>query len=249
MSRDTRGLNFTAMVAGLAELDPVTIRGRTYTGADLAAQVAVNPQDPDEGDRTPQLISEFGRLLAAAERDKNEAETDYRVWRETEVFRVTNNLEAAAAAGFACAAEDGGDEPDEDPGDEAPKRRAKPKAPKAPKLPSQTAAEGWVRTLPRYRELYRRKAEADEAFAVMAAALEAAKARTWALRATDRAGVDDTYRRRSDARAEEIDNLAEREEAVAAVARSPLPPWPNNHNNVATRPSPPPPPTREEVQS
>ena len=56
-----------ALVAHLMELGPVVIRDKEYTGPYLSMLVATNPDLPEEeANRTPCLISELGRLAAAA---------------------------------------------------------------------------------------------------------------------------------------------------------------------------------------
>jgi len=252
----TAGGKFRTMIAGLAELGPVGLRGTEYTGVGLSQQVAIDPAQPDwEAERTPQLVSELGRLVAAAYRDKEMADAEYRVWREKMVHDLTNNLDVAKAAGFACV-EEGKD------------ARGKPKPGKPP---SREAAEGYMRTTPEYLARYRTKLDAEEAWTTLSYALEAAKSRTWAIRGYERSGSDqsrrpeappgdgpadlptDVYATR---RGDDAADLARREEEVAAMPRSPLPPMPSqaaqtppaepekNDTAAARRPAPPPPPTR-----
>lgn len=257
--------SFRAMIAGLELLAPVVLRGKEYTGMQLAHQIAIDPSATDwEAERTPQLISELGRLVAAAYRDKEVADADYRVWRETEMHRLTNDLEHAKRAGFTCV-EEGKD--------------AKGK-PKPGKPPSREAAEGYMRTLPGYMDCYRKKLDAEETWQTLFASHEAAKARTWAIRGYERSGADESRNRVEqreaadgsapptpdlptdvlypERRRDDGADLHEREEAVAAGPRSPLPPLPattappwatatptTNNGDATRRPAPPPPPTRE----
>jgi hypothetical protein len=145
------------------------VNGDEYTGSYLALLVATNPNKlVAEAAETPQLVCELGRIVALAYREKANAEVDYRVWRDSVVHALTNDLDAAIEAGFACAGAPGVDA----------KGNAKPG-----KIPSVTAVESYVRTLPEYREHHRKMAEREEAWATIHAALDAAKARTWAVRA------------------------------------------------------------------
>ncbi len=157
------------LIQALATAPAVSVNGDEYSGAYLALLVATNPNKLlAEAAETPQLVCELGRIVAIAYREKTNAEIDYRVWRDTLIFAVTNSMEEATAAGFACACS---------PGTDA-KGNAKP-----PKLPSATVAESYVRTRPEYAEHNRKMAEREEAWATIHTALEAAKARTWAVRA------------------------------------------------------------------
>ena len=165
---------YRALIAGLAALPPVSIAGQEYTGAELAVLLAVNPEQPvAEAAVTPQIVCELGRLTANAYRNKELAEVRYRVWRDSTVHLLTNNLQEATTAGFACAA---------DPGLDA-KGKQKPS-----KLPSTSAVEVYLRTLPDYRDHYEAKIATEEAWQVVHAAYEAAKSRTWAIRSFDANG-------------------------------------------------------------
>lgn len=150
----------------------VTVGDAEYSGSHLAMVIAMNPNlAAVEAARTPQLIFELGRIVALAYREKAEAEASYRAWRDSTVHRLTNDLADAKSAGFACAV---------DPGTDA---KGKPKP---PKLPSTTAAEAYMRTLPPYLEHQATIAQREEAWSTLHAALDAAKARTWAVRVIDR---------------------------------------------------------------
>lgn len=156
------------IVNGLADCASVRVGGKAYTGSYLAMIVAMNPNMPTkEASETPQLICELGRLTAIAYRAKQEADTAYRVWRDTTVHRMTNDMKAAEDAGFACVT---------DPGVDA-KGNTKPK-----KYPSTSAVEAYLRTLPEYTAHYTTIAECEEAWSVLHTALEAAKQRTWVVR-------------------------------------------------------------------
>jgi len=162
---------YKELVSGLAGVPVVTIGGTDYAGSYLAMLVAVNPnQAVEEAAATPQLICELGRILAVAYRAKQRTEVEYRVWRDGIVHHLTNDLTGAIKAGFACSA---------DPGVDA-KGKEKP-----PKLPSVSAVETYVRTLPEYVEHYSAMTEAEESWATLHIAVEAAKQRTWAIRHFD----------------------------------------------------------------
>lgn len=138
-----------AQVAGLMEMGPVTLRGQEYTGEYLATLVAVNPSLPvQESARSPQLIFELGRLVAAAAYEAEMAEVMYRTWRESMILDLTQDLSAVKSI-----------------------------TPEATKVMSKTAAEAAVRTLPAYLQHYERKSKAQEVHGVFHAAYEAAKAR------------------------------------------------------------------------
>lgn len=162
------------IVAQLAGLPALALGTQTLTGVELALTVAINPELPyAEAMRTPQLIAELGQLTARALAAKEEAELAYRVWRDSLVHRLTNNLDAAKAAGFECATDPGVD--------------AKGKA-REPRTPSKDAAEVYVRTLPEYVEHYRRQNAATETWAACHAAYKAAEARQWAIRMKEDSG-------------------------------------------------------------
>ena len=161
-------MSYQQLVEGLAELSAVEIAGKQITGTYLAMIVAMNPELlTQEACKTPQLISELGRFAAVAYREKQRAESDYRAWRDGKIHSLTNNLEAAREAGFACVCSPGVDA----------KGKEKPA-----KLPSTTAAEAYMRTLPAYREHQKNVQEREEAWATVYAALDAAKQRTWVVK-------------------------------------------------------------------
>tara|TARA_Y100000034_G_scaffold116391_1_gene154651 strand:+ start:2885 stop:3589 length:705 start_codon:yes stop_codon:yes gene_type:complete len=174
---------YRAMIAGLASMAPVTLRGQEYSGPYLATLVAIDPEQPmHEAAETPRIISELGRLVAAAYYDKEMAEVEYRVWREKTIHKYGNNTKAAKRAKFSCLV---------NPGLDA-KGNEKPT-----KMPSRTEVDGYMRTLPEYRELYAAKLAAEETWATLHAALDAAKARTWAIKGWDSSqGADTSNRRR-----------------------------------------------------
>ena len=169
---------YRAMIAGLAAMPSVVLRGQEYSGAYLATLVAIDPEQLErEAAETPRIISELGRLVAAAYYDKEMAEVEYRVWREGVIWKMTNNEKAARKAKFACLI---------NPGMDA-KGNEKPT-----KMPSKSDADSYMRTRPEYKELYRAKLQAEEVWATLHAALEAAKARTWAIKGWERSGGADT---------------------------------------------------------
>lgn len=215
-----------ALVAGLAALDPVTLRGHEYTGAYLATLVAVNPMTPvDESAATPELVEQIGRLVSAAAFEAEMAAVRYRAWRDGLVFRYSSDVAAVIA--------------DIDP--------------TAKKPLSKTAAETYVRTLPAYITKNAEVCEAQETYGTLHGAYEAAKIRQRAIYNFETQGgatttrVDDPTTPYADAveydtdpapvaaRASE-EPLAAQEAAVAATTRTPIPPR-------AGPPPPPPPPT------
>ena len=234
------GTPFRAMIAGLAAMPPVVLRGQEYSGAYLATLVAIDPEQPEqEAANTPRIISELGRLVAAAYRDKELAEVDYRVWREQTVWKVVNNERAARKAKFACIV---------NPGLDA-KGNEKPT-----KMPTKGDADSYMRTRPEYRKLYEAKLEAEEVWATLHAALEAAKARTWAIKGWERStgadtsshsrrihhpeADDDTTTRHPGHSEHERPDVAESEDQAVTMGRTPIPP------PRKTSTPPPPPSTR-----
>lgn len=166
------------IVAQLAGLGSLALHGMALTGVELACAVAINPEQPySEAMRTPQVIAELGRLTAAALRAKEDAELAYRIWRDSLVHKLTNDVGAAKAAGFECACNPGKDAK----GNE-----------KEPKTPSKDAAEVYTRTLPEYRQHYDAQHAAEETWAACYAALEAAKSRQWAVRMKEDSGGNQT---------------------------------------------------------
>lgn len=158
---------FRAQVAGLAAMGVVTIRGQEFKGEYLSTMVAVNPQTPGtEAARTSQLISEFGRLTAAALKEHQMAQVRYRQWRSQTVTELTTDLEACVNQGLL--------------------------ADDAKKPLSKTAAEEALKQLPEYEEHYELMTAAEEAHGVLYAAYEAAKSRQYAIRAFEASGATDT---------------------------------------------------------
>ncbi len=162
------------IVAQLAALPAMTLGTQTITGIELSFIVAINPELPyAEAIKTPQVISELGTMTAKALGAKEDAELEYRIWRDTLIHKLTNSIVDAKAAGFECAC---------DPGVDA-KGNAKP-----PKTPSKEAAEVYLRTLPEYREHYRRQNAATETWAALHASFKGAEARQWAVRMKEDSG-------------------------------------------------------------
>lgn len=154
------------LVRGLQDLFPVTIRGQEYAGLYFSGLVSINPEDAiNESMRTPQLIAELGILVAAAAKDKQVLEAQFRSWRDSKVVSVTTDSDEAEAEGLT----DG-------------------KKPAAHNL-----AETWVRTLPEYVVWQEKIAHAEEAWASAYAALKAAESRKDALFEFRRSGVDGQY--------------------------------------------------------
>lgn len=216
--------SYRELVHGLGKMVPVTIRGQEYTGQYFATLMAIDPEIPDaEAALTPQVMAEVGRLLAAAWRDKEQTDLDYRIWRDGTVHRLTNDLAAAAAAGFESAT---------DPGTDS---KGKPKDAKCPSVAS---VEAYLRTCPEYTQHYARKLAAEEAWQTVNYVYEAAKARTWAVRGFVGAGSEvasgSALRGDSPRRIER--DVAAMEEA-AYPKQAPQPPLTN-------RSAPPPPPRR-----
>jgi len=165
-------------LAQLAGLPPLTLAGQPVTGAELVFAVAINPEQPyAEAMRTPQVIAELGRATAAALRAKDDAELEYRIWRDSLLHKLTNDLDVAKLAGFECALNPGTD--------------AKGNAKEA-KTPSQAAVDVYLRLLPEYREHYQQQNAAAETWAAFHAALEGAKARQWAVRMKEDNGGNQT---------------------------------------------------------
>ena len=245
--------NFRAQVAGIAALKPVLIRGQEYTGAYLATLVAVNPEHgAAEAARTPQLISELGRLVAAALRDKEIAEARYRAWRDSTIHELTTDLDAARGAGFDCT-----------PGKYA-NGKDKPATP-----PSRAEAETYLHTMPEYVDRRDAQLQAEEAWATVYATYEAAKARQWAIRdfraSGDQAAPpqelsrdvpvtrdtdDGTVVRHMGSAPEERESLDALEHRYQTSERSPIPPRPATigpppgRGQAATGKRPPPPPPK-----
>ena len=202
--------SFRELVAGLGAMGPVSLRGQEFTGEALSTMVAINPETPGlESARTPRLISEFGRLTAAAFRDKEMVIVRYRRWRAQTIHSLTNP-ETAQNMGAVPAGSSKG--------------------------LSKAAAEEFVRTLPGYMEHKQAVHDAEEVWASLHAAFEAAKARQWAVRAFERSGgpeinpnepspapedpVNVYHRGRDDPRSD----LQTLEAQAASGVRTPIPP-------------------------
>lgn len=158
-------------VRGLLTMPAVVVDGEEYTGAYLALIVRVSGVPEAEAARTPELLLGLSRVVARAKTALDTAQTDYRRWRDYTVHKVTNDLDFASAAGFDCAINPGVD--------------SRGKA-KAAKTPAATAAEAWLRTLPDYADHWSRQRTAEEAWAVLHGALDAAQSRIWCLREIQR---------------------------------------------------------------
>ena len=154
---------YRALIAGLAAMGTVTLRGQDYSGPYLSTMLAHNPELPDdEKRRNAQLISEFGRLTAAALFEKQMAEVSYRIWRETQVFELVTDIETAINMG---ALPDG-----------------------ATKFLAKTSARDFVRTLPEYKTHMDAVLAAEECWGTLHAAYTAAQARKWEIHAIERSG-------------------------------------------------------------
>ena len=142
-------------IANIADLPVFELAGKEYSGAYLSMLVRVDPSQPiGESARTPQLISDIGFLLGEAQAASEEAELEYRIWREKEVLKLTNDLSYARKV-------TGNDD--------------------LTKCPSVTAAEGLVRTVRGYKTRYSKKIEAGRIHAYLHAAYKAADARQRAI--------------------------------------------------------------------
>lgn len=250
-----------ALVRGLQDMGPVAVRGQNYEGAYLSLSVAVNPELSDEEKRrTSQLISELGRITAAANYEREMAEVRYRQWREGVIHEMTNDLEAAENAGFASVCEPGQYASGKD---------------KAPALPSKASVESYLRTLPEYADHKEAIAKAEEAWSTLFAAYEAAKSRQWTLSTFERSGgasrvpsgrttsyapdpppPDGEDDLNANYFADAEPSLEELEEEIAGAERTPLPPPPPNMgppgatpNKSKGPPAPPPPPTKKKKRS
>lgn len=231
------GTPFRAMIAGIAAMGPVTLRGQEYAGEYLSTLVAINPESPaDESARTSRLISELGRLTAAAHKDFQMAEVDYRQWRAATVTRLTTDTEFCEDHGLLK------------PGSKKPL--------------SATAAKEAVKQIPEYRDHYEAVTTAGEVYETMHASYEAAKARQWAIKAFEDAGGADHSSVSNNYDDEENDSSVVyhgghgedprkvNEEQVKKQRRTPLPaksgpPGPPPSNPKRAKPAPPPPPRSE----
>lgn len=228
------------IIRGLEEMGPVTLRGQEYGGTYFSTLLATNPELPeDEANRTPRLISELGRLTAAALYEKEQAEARKTAWQASLVHELTNDIDTAENCGFTCASSDPDDREQDAKGSPKPRR-----------CPSKTAAEDYTRTLPEYMTHKERISKATEAWGTLHTALEGALARQWSIKAWEKTGGTATTPRHSHTTqlAETTDDQTdfrhpghgdasdtrETKEAVAASgSRTPLP---------APPPVPPPPP-------
>ncbi len=161
-------MKYRELLSGVATSPPIVVNGTEYTGSYLAMQVAIRDSIGEEARRTVPLIAELGRLSAAAHNHFKLCEARYRAWRDGTIYRLTNYVSEAAAAGFECAANPGKDAKGKD---------------KPAKTPATTAVEAYMRTLPEYLTHQQLMADAEEAWATIHTTLEAAKQRTWALKA------------------------------------------------------------------
>ena len=190
-------------VRGLESFPIVKVGTQEYAGVQLAALVQVNPSDlHGESIRTPQLVAEIGRLVAAAARNKAVLEAQFRFWRDTKVLEVITDPSAAKAEGLTD-------------GD---------------KVAAKTTAESWVHTLPEYVQWSERIAHAEEAYATMYHTLEGAKARTRAIDDAVKNGLDGytgpmTTVGRAPGPAAEVSEIRY-DNAPIPTATTPLPPMP-----------------------
>ena len=233
--------SFRLMIAGLARLPAVQINGEDHTGQELALLVAVDANQPiEEGARTSQLISEVGRLTARAWREKEMAEVDYRQWRDDQIFTYTQDVDEAEAAGFKSAVN-----PDWT-------GTGAKRVQKEPSCPSVADVNVYLRTLPKYRELYRTKIAAEEAWQTAHAAFEAAKARSWTIRGFEVSGGGTAPSRGYSDPDRGGETLAEKEaEYLATQAGDPPPSPPPGPTSSpppppSASPAPPPPPPRRD---
>ena len=191
------------LITGLLAAPPIIIDGVEYAGSFFARLVAIDPELTDsEAMETSQIIAELGHLVARAYAAKQRRELEYRIWRDSTVYGVTNSVPAALSAGFECAGKS--------------------------KLPSHAAAEAWTRTLPEYIRHHEAIIRADEAWQTVNIALDAAKARSWAIRGFNASGGESSYGR-------PVSDYPKRVEALPVDAAE-------DAAYPATLPPPPPPP-------
>ena len=156
-----------SQVKGLSKAGNVELNRQKYGGSYLAGLVDIDEETlVAEAARTPSLIAELGRLKASAFARKEEVSAGYRSWRDSIVFTVTNNLEEAKKAGFASVVSPGQDAKGKD---------------KPPKLPPITQADAYLRTLPEYQDWHKQIREAEETWATIYSAYEAALARRFLI--------------------------------------------------------------------
>lgn len=212
---------FRVLVTGLADMGAVTLRGQEYSGEYLAMLVAVNPETPGyEAARTPQVISELGRLCAAAYYEKEMSEVTYRVWRDGFMHQAQNDPSfAQGTLGI----------------------KGKP---------TKVAIEAAMRQQDEYLEHYQDKLAAEEVWQTLHAAYDAAKARTWAVRGFESsgggsahdapaAGYDGPSDTRHPGHGDHGEDVSAAERHSTSTPRAPIPaPSP-----AAGPPGPPPPPS------
>tara|TARA_R110000824_G_scaffold258745_4_gene447657 strand:+ start:870 stop:1538 length:669 start_codon:yes stop_codon:yes gene_type:complete len=222
------------MIDSLANLPPVVINGDTYTGQALAMQVAVDANQPiEEGARTSQLISEIGRLTARAWREKELIDVEYRRWRDDLIFTLTQDVDEAEAAGFksACSPDYQG--------------TGKNRQQKEPSCPTTAEVTVYLRTLVKYKEIYRSKIAAEEAWQTVHAAFEAAKARSWSIRGFEVSGGGSAPSRDWDRPDREHETLAAKEAEYLGRASPPPSSAPIRSPKPSASHPPPPPPRRD----
>ena len=151
----------------IAALPTITIEDVEYTGPYFAMLLSLRESPEEEARRSPQLVAELGRLHSMANRLWKEADLNYRRWRDDILYRATNSIEEAISMGFSCASS---------PGTDA-RGNQKPA-----KLPSMSQAEAYVRQLEGYHQHQTLILQREEAEKTVAAALDAAKQRTWSSR-------------------------------------------------------------------
>lgn len=207
------------LITGLREMRPIEVDGKEYTGAYFATLVSLDPELTEaESAQTPQIIAELGRLVARAYAQKQRIELEYRIWRDGTIYKVTNDLAAAEKAGFDCAT-----------GDKA-------------KCPSNASAEAWMRTTPEYRRHNENVIVAEEAWQTVNVALDAAKARSWAIRGFAATGGEASYGRPAGDYPKRIETAAA--EDAAYPPEPPKAPGPPPLPTRAPAPPPPPPPRK-----
>ncbi len=226
--------SFQQHMRGLEALGTIRVGSEEYDGRYLAQLVSVRYDPPAEAaDNTPQIVCELGMIVARAKKLLDIAEMDYRIWRDSAIWDLMNNLEKAVAAGFESAC---------DPGEDA---RGKPKP---PKTPSRSDAEGYLRQLPDYKRLNQAVYDAQEAWSVLHTALEAAKLRTHALTLSSRWGLSSPEAASDNRRVspgegyDPDDNPTQRYGGLPAGSSTQAVPPPGSGDGPPPPPPPPPPP-------
>jgi hypothetical protein len=88
-------------VRGLVDMPDIEIRGTAYSGAYFSALNAIDPNNiAEESYRTPALVADLGRLVAAAQAQKEEIDARYRVWRERLILQVCTDEDTWQEAMF-----------------------------------------------------------------------------------------------------------------------------------------------------